>query len=190
MTALRPLRRLFTAAEYHLMAQAGILHEDDRVELIDGEIVEMAPIGSRHAAHVNRLNRVFTQALGEGVIVSVQNPISLGERCEPQPDLTLLRPRPDFYAQAHPGPEDILLVVEVADSSLGYDRGVKVPLYARFGIPETWVMDLAAAGIQVYRHPHQGRYLEARHAARGEHISPQALPEVTLAVAELLGLGS
>ena len=190
MTTLELTRRLFTACEYHIMARAGIFHEDDRVELIDGEIVEMAPIGSRHAAHVDRLTHLFISVLGNGAIVRVQNPIRLGERSEPQPDITLLRPRPDFYADAHPGPDDILLVIEVADSSLGYDRGVKIPLYARFNVVETWVMDLAADRIELYRQPSEGRYLQMSRVGRGERISPQVLPDAVLSVDDLLGPAS
>lgn len=167
------------------MAQAGILHEDDRVELIDGEIVEMSPIGSRHAANVNLLNTLFPQQVGATAIVSIQNPIRLGENCEPQPDLTLLRPRTDFYAAAHPGPEDILLAVEVADSSLDYDRGVKVPLYARFGIAETWLVDLTTETVEVYRQPSQEGYRQPSSLGRGDRISPAALPDLELEVAQL-----
>lgn len=134
--AVQLLKRLFTVAEYHRMAEAGILGEDDRVELIEGEIVGMTPISSRHAGQVNRLVRLFTQRLGGRAILSVQNPIRLGEHSEPQPDVALLRPRPDFYATAHPGSEDVLLVIEVADlsacdaqagTSAAYDREVKPP---------------------------------------------------------------
>ena len=188
MTTLQVSRRLFTVHEYHLMAQAGILHEDDRVELIDGEIVEMAPIGSRHAAHVKRLIDMFHPQVRGAAIVGAQDPIRLGEHSEPQPDLTLLRPRPDFYEAAHPGPEDILLVIEIADTSLGYDRGVKVPLYARFDIAEAWVVDLTSERIELYRQPSEGQYQQTSHAARGDRISPHALPNVTLSVYDLLGL--
>ena len=187
MTTLQVSRRLFSVHEYHLMARAGILCEDDRVELIDGEIVEMAPIGSRHAARVDWLTRVFTSKLGEVVIVRVQNPIGLGERNEPQPNITLLRPRPDFYANAHPSPEDILLVIDVADSSLDYTRGVKVPLYARAEVAETWLMDLVADHIELYRQSREGQYRQVIYATRGEQISPQAFPNVVLSVDELLG---
>jgi Uma2 family endonuclease len=122
------LRRAFTVQEYHQMTRAGILTEDDRVELIEGEIVRMSPLGRRHAACVKRLLRLLDRGVGEGAIVGTQDPIRLGEQSEPQPDLALLQPRPDFYAQGHPGPQDILLVVEVMERSAGYDREVKVPL--------------------------------------------------------------
>jgi Uma2 family endonuclease len=128
-------RRLFTVEEYHRMAEAGILSEDDRVELIEGELVTMSPIGSRHAACVARLTALLFPVGGRGILW-VQNPIRLGARSEPQPDVALLRYRPDFYASAHPGPEDVLLVVEVAETSADADRSLKIPLYARYGIPK------------------------------------------------------
>ncbi|GIX47745.1 MAG: hypothetical protein KatS3mg131_1956 [Candidatus Tectimicrobiota bacterium] len=143
MAVTLPKRR-FTVAEYHKLAEAGILSEDERVELIEGEIVAMAPIGSRHAGAVKRLlDQFIPLQAARRVLLSVQDPIRLGEHSEPQPDVALLRPRPDFYAAEHPGPEEVLLVVEVAETSAEYDREVKVPLYARFGVPEVWLVDLA-----------------------------------------------
>lgn len=178
------LRRGFTVEEYHRMGQAGILSEDERVELIEGEIVEMAPIGSRHQACVDRTNRWFSQRVGERALVRVQGPIRLEERSEPQPDLALLRPRPDFYAEAHPGPEDVFLVVEVAETSPDVDREVKVPLYARAGVPEVWLVDLGGECIEIYRNPTARGYQEVR---RGERLAPHALADLDLAVADVLG---
>ena len=129
-------KRRFTADEYYAMARAGILSKSDRVELIDGEIVTMTPIGLAHAAAVNRANRALVRAAGDQAIVSPQNPIRLNAFNEPQPDLVLLRPRKDFYRSTHAQRADILLVIEIADSSLRYDRDVKVSLYARHGIVE------------------------------------------------------
>lgn len=126
-------RRRFTVDQYHQMAEAGVLTEADRVELIAGELLEMSPIGRRHAACVNRLTRLFTSLLGESAIISVQNPIALSVHSEPQPDMALLRPRADFYASGHPGPEDVWLVVEVAETSPEYDRQIKMPEYASAG---------------------------------------------------------
>jgi len=199
--AVQVLRRRFSTEEYHRMVQAGILHEDDRVELIEGEIVEMAPIGSYHASRVILLNRLFSQRVGERAIVGVQSPIHLGEHSEPQPDIVLLRPRPDFYANSHPSPEDILLLIEVAVTSLDYDREVKVPLYARAGIGETWLVvpsashalsevegsgqALAGESIEVYRRPGpEGR--QVRSVRRGERLAPEALPEVQLLADDIL----
>jgi len=140
---VQPTRRLFTAEEYHRMGEAGILHDDDRVELIEGEIVEMAPIGSRHFHAVTTLTHALVKAVGERALVSIQGPLRLSERTEPQPDVVLLRRRADYRARG-PHAEDALLVVEVADTTLGYDRGTKLRLYARAAIPEAWIVDMAA----------------------------------------------
>ncbi len=185
--AAQVMKRLFTVTEYYQMAKAGIFSEDDRVELIEGEVVEMAPIGSRHAACVDRLNRLFSEWAGGHVIVRVQSPIRLGQYSEPQPDLALLQPRDDFYARAHPEPEDVLLVVEVAETSAAYDREMKVPLYARAGILEVWLVDLAEACIQVYRKPSPEGYKEVQRMEHGQRLSPQALPDRELAVDAVLG---
>jgi Uma2 family endonuclease len=178
----------FTVQDYHRMAEAGIFHEDDRLELLEGEIVEMPPIGPGHAGGVKRLMNSFLPLQGERkAIISVQDPIRLGEHSEPQPDLALLKPHPDFYAREHPSPEDVFLVVEVMDSSASYDREVKVPLYARFGIPETWLMDVEQGLIEVYRSPSPEGYQQVRTLRRGEGLSPQAFPELSVTVDELLG---
>ena len=185
--SLQLLRRAFTVEDYHRMVQAGILREDDRVELLEGEILEMAPIGSRHAACVDRLNQLFSDRVRKRAIVRVQNPIGMGERSEPQPDLTLVRPRPDFYSQSHPGPGDILLVVEVAETSVEVDRDLKVPLYARAGIPEVWLVDLSAECIEVFRTSSPQGYHDVRRVRRGDRLAPGALPDLDLAVHDLLG---
>ena len=171
-------RRLFTVDDYHAMAEAGVLNAEDRVELIDGEILEMSPIGSRHAAHVNRLNRWLTTALGERAVLSVQNPVRLDDFAEPEPDLAVLRPRADFYAEAHPGPRDVLLLIEVSDSSLVFDRKVKLPLYAGHEIPEVWVVNLIEGQIEVYRRPEGREYSKAQTPRRGERLAPLAFPGV------------
>jgi Uma2 family endonuclease len=141
-----PHKHRLTRDEYYRMAETGILAPDARVELVEGEIIDMAPIGSPHAARVSRLAKIFTLALAERAIVNVQNPLVLNEYSEPEPDITVLRYREDFYAGGHPRPEDVLLVIEVADTSLQYDRDVKLPLYAAHGIPEYWLVDLPASG--------------------------------------------
>ena len=179
----------FTVQDYHRMAEAGIFHEDDRLELLEGEIVEMPPIGPGHAGGVKRLMHGFLPLQVERkAIISVQDPIRLGERSEPQPDLALLKPHPDFYALEHPSPEHVLLVVEVMDSSASYDREVKVPLYARCGIPEAWLVDVEQGLIEMYRAPAPGGYQQVRTPRPGERLSPQAFPELILTVDELLGL--
>src|SRR5438105_616378 len=139
MVVQLPHRR-FTVDDYYRMGKAGILTEDDRVELLDGEIVEMSPIGSPHAGGVTRCMRVLTRLLGDWAVVAVQNPVRLGPLSEPQPDVAVLKPRPDLYADSHPTPKDVFLIVEVADTSATADRQVKLPLYARAGIPEVWLL--------------------------------------------------
>jgi Uma2 family endonuclease len=176
----------FTVDEYHRMGKAGVLREDDRVELLDGQIVQMTPIGVRHAACVNRLNALLIGLAGTRATVSIQNPLILGEHEEPQPDVAVLRYRADGYQTGHPRAIDTLLVVEIADTSLAYDRDVKMPLYARAGIPEAWLVDLSAERIAVHHEPHAGRYTHARPAGPGDLLTPVHLPDVTLAVAEIL----
>lgn len=178
-------KRLFTIDEYHRMAAAGVLRGDDRVELLEGEIVEMSPIGKEHAVCVKRLNRWFNRNLGGRALVGVQDPIRVGNRSEPQPDLTLLRPRADDYAGGHPGPEDVLLVVEVADTSQAYDRDVKIPFYASAGIPEAWLADIAEKAFEVHRKPGPAGYSEVRRVSRGQSVAPAAFPEVALPVDEI-----
>jgi Uma2 family endonuclease len=134
-------RRRFTVHDYHRMAEAGILHEDDRVELIEGEVVEMTPIGGRHASCVAELTWLLSRQIGDELRLCVQNPVRLGEHGEPQPDLAVIRARD--YKGSLPGPEDVMLLIEVADTSLSYDREVKLPLYARAGIAEAWLVDLS-----------------------------------------------
>jgi Uma2 family endonuclease len=181
-------RYRFTVAEYHRMGEAGILPEDSRIELIAGDIVVREPIGSYHAGTVNRLNRLWTSMLGERVVVQVQNPVELTEDdTEVQPDVTLLRPRPDFYASSHPVAADVLLLIEVADTSLTRDRRVKIPLYARAGIREVWLVDLAGDRLEVHRDPQAGRYRHTRTFERGESVGPEAFPDLTAAIADLLG---
>jgi Uma2 family endonuclease len=179
-------RRLFTSAEYHAMTEAGILSEDERVELIAGEIVRMAPIGSRHAGCVKRLNRRLSQ-LGERALVSVQDPIALGPSQEPEPDLAILRPREDDYSRSHPTPADVFLVIEVADFSLEYDRDVKVPLYAQAGIPEAWLVNLNQRVIVVYRNPSEKGYREIGIVHPDDRLSPRAFPDFELSVEAILG---
>ncbi len=180
-------KRRFTVAEYHRMAEVGILTEKDRVELIDGEIVEMTPIGPRHASVVKRLTALLTSRLGARTIVSVQDPVQLSKESEPQPDVVLLRPSSDFYAEGHPEPVDTLLLIEVADTSLPYDRGVKLPRYAAAGVPEVWIVDLADEAVEVYRAPAPEDYRQTVRIPRGGSLSPAAFPDLTLEIDEILG---
>jgi Uma2 family endonuclease len=174
-------------SQYHQMSEAGIFSENDKVELINGEIIEMSPIGRRHAACVDRINRLFSNILGIKVIVRVQNPIILNNLSEPEPDIALLKPRADFYESGHPQPQDIFLLIEVADSSLEYDRDVKIPLYATSGISEVWLVDIYEQVIIVYRYPSENGYSDIQTLSRGEKLSIQAFPEINLVVNDILG---
>jgi Uma2 family endonuclease len=180
-------RRRFTVDEYYRMAEAGILTEDDRVELIEGEIVEMPPIGRRHAACVDGIAELFFRNFVDVARTRNQNPVRLSEYNEPEPDVALLRRRPDFYSSGHPTPEDVLLLVEVADTSLVMDRRVKMPLYARSGIPETWLVDLDAEAIFVHRDPSPDGYRTVQAVRPGETLAPLAFPDRPLAAADILG---
>ena len=180
-------KRFFTVDEYYRMAEVGLLSEDDRVELIEGEIVEMSPIGSMHAGTVSRSNAFLNRKLGDAVIVSVQNPIRISDFSEPEPDLALLKPRKDFYTKAHPTAEDVLVVIEVADTSLNYDRNVKLPLYARAGIPEAWLMVLPKDIIEVHSQPENGKYKKIQRLRRGKTLVSSTLPGFACKVEDLLG---
>ena len=175
----------FTVHDYHRMGEAGILHEDDRVELIEGELVEMTAIGTRHFSCVNRLTRMLVMSVGDEAIVSVQNPVRLNEYTEPQPDLTVIRPRD--YRLSLPGPEDVLLLIEVSDTTLAYDRGVKLPLYARAGIREVWIVDLPGETIERYTDPLEESYRRADRLRRGQTLESISLPGPTPSVDEILG---
>jgi Uma2 family endonuclease len=178
----------FTVDQYHRMIEAGILTKDDRVELIEGEIVEVAPIGTRHASTVDRITRLLVTRLGDRAIVRVQGPILLPiEVSEPQPDVAVLRPRADFYRAAHPQPDDVLLVIEVADTTVEPDRRWKLPLYARAGLREAWLADVNAERLELYDEPGPAGYRRPRVLARGEAIAARAFPDLTLDVADLLG---
>lgn len=189
--ALQVEKRLFTIEDYYRMAETGILSRDDRVEFIRGEIVRMAPIGSPHASMVGRLTALFVRAVGDDAIIWVQNPIRLAaQNSEPEPDISLLRPKRDYYASAHPTPTDVLLVVEVADSSLSYDRNVKIPLYAEAGIPEVWIMALEEVRIERYSGLEGGEYRDMSYFYPGDSIAPALLPNARLDVGRLFGMES
>lgn len=181
-------RRRFTLDEYHRMGEAGILHEDSRVELIEGEIVEMSPIGSRHAGTVARIHTLFATRLGTRAVVWGRNPVLLTALVsEPQPDVMILAYRADFYTSALPEPPDVQLLVEVADSSLPYDRRTKIPLYVRAGIAEAWLIDIESARVELYRQPGTSGYRAVLTPARDERISPLAFPDLIVTRADLLG---
>ena len=181
-------RYRFTVEEYHRMGEAGILPEDSRIELISGEIVVREPIGSHHASTVDRLTRLWTLRLGNRAIVRVQNPVQFPqEDSELQPDMTLLRPRADFYATAHPLADDVLLLIEVADSTLAVDRRVRMPLYARASIREAWILDLTVDRVEVYRAPTARGYQQVVTFERGQPLAPEAFPDLIVTVEDLLG---
>ena len=186
--AIQLQRRRFTVDEYYKMADIGILTEDDPIELIDGEILVMAPHSPRHFSSDLRLtNRVLLcLLLSDRTVVSIHNPLRIDVYNEPMPDIALLHPRKDFYAAGHPTPTTTFLVIEVADSTLSYERHIKVPLYARAGIPEVWVVDLVARRVEVYRSPSPEGYRDIRIANPGDRLTPVAFPDVSLAVEEML----
>ena len=179
------MRRRFTVHDYHRMGEAGILHEDDRVELIEGEIVEMAAIGTRYFSCVNRLTRLLVRAVDDDAIVSVQNPVRLSENTEPQPDLAVLRPRD--YLESLPGSEDVHFLIEVSDTTLAYDRNLKLPLYARAGVPEIWIVDLASETLERHTEPSSDGYRRVEKAKREGAIASVALPALSVEVDAVLG---
>jgi Uma2 family endonuclease len=181
-------RRRFTLDEYHRMGETGILGADDRVELIEGEIIEMTAIGSHHAATVARIQHLFSTRLGDRAVVWSQNPLLLARfQSEPEPDVMLLAPRLDFYAARLPEPPDVRLLIEVADSSLLYDRRTKFPLYARSGVVEAWLVNLDAGRIEIHRDPSGARYGNIHLPSADETFSPVAFPDLTLTLRDLLG---
>jgi Uma2 family endonuclease len=180
-------KKLFTVDEYYQMAQAGILGPEDRVELIDGEIIQMSPIGHRHAGTVNRLNHLFVASFAGRAVVSVQNPIQLNNYTEPEPDILLLKPRADYYASKKVWAEDALLIVEVAETTLRYDRDIKVPRYAAAGIPEVWIENLSEDELLIYREASLDGYRVSISLHRGDSVSPAAFPDVVFKLEDLLG---
>jgi len=181
-------RYRFTVDEYERLAQARVLTQCDRTELLDGEIVEMTSIGDRHASVVARLTSLFARHLSDRSIVWAQNPLQLRAiRSMSQPDVVLVRPRPDFYSTGKPGADDVLLLVEVMDTSSDTDRSVKLPLYARAGIAEVWLLDLTTDRVEIFRQPTLAGYRAVEALARDERLTPQAFPDLSLTVADLLG---
>lgn len=178
-------RHRLTVADYYRMAEAGVLAPTARVELIEGEVIDMPPIGTRHHSAVMRLTALLSAAAGDRAIVSVQGPLRLGELSEPEPDLMLLAPRPDFYATAHPSAGDVLLLIEVADTSARYDREIKLPLYARHGVAEVWIVDLEARLVRFFRKPEGDAYTDITATEMPHATSVAGLPAVAI---DLTGL--
>ena len=180
-------RHSFTAEEFERMGEAGIFRQDARLELIEGEIFETSPIGSPHAACVDALALVCNELARRRFIVRVQSPIRLSDFSEPQPDVALLRWRDDFYRGAHPTPPDVLLVVEVADATAAADRTVKLPLYARAGIAEAWLVDITEAQVEIYSDPSAGAYGRAEVFGRGAEARSHTVEGLVVSVGGLLG---
>lgn len=174
--------RLFNVDEYYAMAEAGILAPNERVELIDGEIIPMSPIKSGHASSVDSLGYELTSQLGRRARVRVQSPVRLDSGAEPEPDIAVLKWRDDFYAHAHPGPGDILLIIEVSDTTLYQDRNMKLPMYARFGIPETWIANIRERCVEVYDQPSNGQYRRSRVVGLDEMLTLPIFNDVSLPV--------
>jgi Uma2 family endonuclease len=180
-------RKLITTAEYHQMIEAGVFDENNRIELIEGEFYEMFAIGPRHSATVIRLIELLIAQLKGIAMVSVQNPVELSQYSEPEPDITLLKRRADYYAESHPSPSDVLAVVEVADTSLQKDRSLKLPAYARAEIPEVWLIDLQNDRIEIHSQPGSGIYQEVRIVLRGQPVVSKAIPQLQLTADDILG---
>ena len=180
-------RKRFTVTDFQQMIETGILQEGyDRCELLNGEIITMATIGRKHASNVNRQTKLFHRILRETIIVSIQNPIELGPFSQPEPDLALLRWQDDYYESGHPKAEDVYLVIEVADTTLETDRTIKLPLYAQTGIVEVWIVNLQDNQIEVYRQPIEHTYSITQIFTKGDTLTIAALPEVTIAVNDIL----
>jgi Uma2 family endonuclease len=181
-----PTRHRLSVADFQRMIYAGILHEDERIELIVGDLINMAPIGSEHASVIDWLTRMLILATGQSAIVRVQSPLLLDDYSQPQPDVLVLQAREDFYRHAHPRPDDVLLLIEVADTSVRFDRDVKIPLYAKCGVPEVWLLDLGKKCVEVYRGPQPeiGRYREMAVHTQG-YLVPERLPTLTVEVERL-----
>jgi Uma2 family endonuclease len=185
--SLSLITRKFTVEEYEKMATEGIIKPDEKVELIRGEIIKMSPMGTRHAAGIARLTQLLYRKFGDLILLGVQNPIRLNNNSQPEPDLSLLIPRSDFYVAAYPCPQDIYLIIEVSDSTLDYDRYTKISLYAEANIKEVWIVNLKEECLEVYRYPLHGSYQAIQKYYRGEIIFIESFPEIELTLIEILG---
>lgn len=180
-------RKRFTVDEYHRMSDIGLFPEDKRFELIRGEILEMPGAKPPHSGRVNRLNHLFVSRLGDSVTVSVQNPSSIDDYSEPVPDVSLLKPRLDFYTKNHPLPEDVLLVIEISHTTLRFDTRIKGPLYAEAGIPEYWILNIPQNILEVRTDPVNERYTRLQTLKPGDMVTPHAFPQVSFRIEEILG---
>ena len=185
-----PIKHRFTVEQYYKMAEVGILGVEQRTELIEGEVIEMSPIGAKHSACLSKLADVLRDRTRKRALVRQQNPICLSDRSEPQPDVAVVKERQDYYAESHPLPSEIILLIEVSDSTLKYDRDVKIPLYAKVGISELWIANLEAQVFEVYRQPSETGYQQVQIYGKGEVINLQMLPDVAIAVNEIMNFDS
>jgi Uma2 family endonuclease len=176
----------FSVKDYYRMAETGVLRPDARVELLEGRIIDMSPIGPFHGGIVNYLNQLFTAAAKGRWVISVQNPVRLDDHSEPQPDIMLLKPAKDFYRRRHPQPEDVFLLIEISDSTLETDQEEKIPAYGRAGIPEVWIVNLNELTVEVYREPNFTGYGSKTILPTGSQAAPNAFPDIIIDVAELL----
>jgi Uma2 family endonuclease len=181
-----PAKHQFSVKDYYRMAETGVLAPESRVELIEGEIIDMSPIGPFHGSVVARLARIFNKSSNDRWVVWPQNALRLDEHSEPQPDVVLLKYSPDDYANQQPGPDDVILLVEVSDTTLAYDRDRKLSLYGRAEIPEVWIVNLADLSLEIYREPHFTGYSSKTILKAGDQAKPRAFPDVTIDVAALL----
>ena len=187
MPATLVLKRLFTVKEYYQMFESGVFADGERLELIRGEIIKMSPIGRRHAACVIRSSDVFTRKLGDRILLSAQNPLALDNTSQPEPDVVLLKRKADCYESGIPQPQDVLLLIEIADSTINSDRELKIPLYAEHGIMEVWLVDINNACIEVYRNPTGTGYQDIQKYYRGQNLSISSSLDISIAVDEILG---
>jgi Uma2 family endonuclease len=183
-----PTRLRISVERYQRMVATGVLTKNDRVELIEGEMIEMAPIGTRHTAVTARLNQWLVLRLANRAIMSPGGAVDLGDFSEPQPDLMLLKPRADFYEQKHPEAQDVLLLIEVSESSLAFDQSTKLAMYARYGVNEYWIVDLVDKRLVVYRQPTPaGSYLQKIEVRDGDKVTPLAFPDLQITLSDVFG---
>lgn len=182
-----PARKIFTVREYHKMIDAGVFVGNSDWELIEGEIVKKMTVGDYHISCVNRLNMFFAVKLAGKAIVSVQNPVVISDVSEPEPDVTILRFREDFYASGKATAKDVLLLIEVSDSTVSYDRSTKIALYGEAGVSEVWLVNLPRQILEVYTEPQNGKYKVVKKVGKNETVAPQLMPEIKMKVSEIIG---
>lgn len=186
MASANPNKHLTNLDEWRRLGEANIFPPNARIELIDGEILDMAPIGFNHSGHLNRINKVFARLIPDELITSIQNPLQLGDLSEPEPDFMLLKPNPDFYSSRHPVADDVLLLIEVADSSLAFDQNQKLRLYALHGIPEYWLLNLNDSSLEVYRQPNGEVYAEKTTLRAGSQVTLSQVPDISIQISDIL----